>query len=490
MMNPSPSYGVHPDALDVTISIGFLRGIFMHEANKMKDWQHHAEFDSMKVVIIARNDSKMVQADGFITSSPLDKPKPVGDWMNFTALFPLKGSSPPSKMTLSGLIQRDHSSQEYSSHGQYTRESIELLITLIFGNEAITVGKARLLVTGEETRTKQSDLPIDITRDGIIKSQKKSQFPMKRMSSLPGGKRGELAPVSFKYDRRRRKFQIETDAVLRVFYKVSPHDPFSMNNNHVIPNVSSNLSGQGIFSSMSKSKLFGGGISRSNSSVGPRGGRVDVPSTVGGFSEGPRGRNRPPSQMGRPPSSSSQMGGYGGIPASMSMSGNSRQGYSQQQLIPQNRMPSPMPMQRMPSTRSDNSNPRSMGGSYYGGASPGRTGPPMSVNGRAQSAPRMRYPAGGGFNDQQSVYGGSTYGYGGGGSNLSRHGGSRRGNGNPSVNGGGQQQYGGSSYGGAPRKMHLDKDMTRGRGFNNQGYGGHSGHITRSRSQSPYTPRI
>lgn len=311
---------------------------------------------------------------------------------------------------------------------------------------------------------------------------------MKRMSSLPGGKQGELAPVSFKYDRRRRKFQIETDAVLRVFYKVSPHDPFSASNNNVItgmaPNPSMGSQG-GIFSSMSKSKLFGGVISRSNSSLTPRRNRPDVPSTVGGFSEGPRGRMGPPPHMGRPPSSSSQIAPYGGIPASMSMGGNSRQNYVPQQPMHQNRMPSPMPMQRMPSSRSDHS--RSMGGSYYGGTSPGRTGPPTSVNGRAQSAPRMRLPAG--YSDQGSVYGGSTYGYNnGGGSNLSRHGGSRRGSGNPNEKGGGHQHYGGSSYGGAPRKMHLDKEMSR--GYNNQGYGGSSGHRTRSRSQSPYTPRI
>lgn len=309
---------------------------------------------------------------------------------------------------------------------------------------------------------------------------------MKRMSSLPGGKQGELAPVSFKYDRRRRKFQIETDAVLRVFYKVSPHDPFSTNNNNVMTNMSSNpnIGSQSIFSSMSKSKLFGGGISRSNSSVTPRRNRPDVPSTVGGYSEGPRGRMGPPPPIGRPPSSSSQIAPYGGIPASMSMGGSSRQNYAPHQSMHQNRMPSPMPMQRVPSSRSDHS--RSMGGSYYGGTSPGRTGPPSSVNGRAQSAPRMRFPAG--YSDQGSVYGGSTYGYNGGGSNLSRHGGSRRGSGNPNGKGGGQQHYGGSSYGGAPRKMHLDKEMSR--GYNNQGYRGSSGHRTRSRSQSPYTPRI
>lgn len=504
MMGPQP--GNQTDTLDVTISIGFLRGIFMHENGKVKDWQHqhHAELDSVKVVIIARNDANNQQADEFITSAPLEKPKPVGDWMNYSALFPLKGNNSVTKMTLPGLIQRDHSSGGYSVHGQYKRESVELLITLIFGNEAITLGKARLVVTGEEVRTKQSDLPISISRDGILKAQKKSQFPMKRMTNLPRGKDDELAPVSFKYDRRRRKFQLETDAVLRVFFKVSPHDPYknpitsnmSLNN----MNMNSSVSGQSFISR----RLFKKGGSVRSSSV-PRM-RSDVPSTIGNFSEpSPRMSMMPsyPNQQsgfGRPPTAYSSPPTYihgndfGASQSVMSRSFHSAMNPGQSMQRPNmNRTPS-MSGSPYGSAYGSNNNLGSINGSFhgrsFGGVSPGRTAPPsgpINMNQRAQSAPKMRYS--GGYGDQPSAYGGSSFGYGGGSSNISRSSGSRRSHGNPNLPGGGQMQYGssynsygGSSYGG-PRKMSFDQNM--GMGINAQSYGGN-----RSRSQSPYISRI
>ncbi len=497
-----PQQGSQMDTLDVTISIGFLRGIFMHENGKVQEWKHqnHAELDSVKIVIIAKNDANNQQADEFITSAPLEKPKPVGDWMNYTALFPLKGNNSVTKMTLPGLIQRDHTSGGYSIHGQYKRESVDLLITLIFGNEAITLGKARLVVTGEEVRTKQSDLPISISRDGILKAQKKSQFPMKRMTSLPRGKNDELAPVSFKYDRRRRKFQLETDAVLRVFFKVSPHDPYknSMSSNMSLNNMNMNssVSGQSFLSR----RLFRGGGSVRSSSV-PRM-RSDVPSTVGGFSEpsSPRRSMMPsyPSQQssfGRPPTAYSSPPTYihgndFGAQSVMSRSFHSAMNPGQSMQRPKvNRSPSMSGSPYGPVYGQMN-NRGSMNGSFHGGVSPGRTGPPsgqINMNQRSQSAPKMRYSAG--YGDHPSAYGGSSFGYGGGSGNMSRSSGSRRSHGNPNLPGGGQMQYGssynsygGSSYGG-PRKTSLDQNM--GMGFNAQSYGGN-----RSRSQSPYISRI
>jgi hypothetical protein len=534
-VQPVPPAPSGSENLDVTISIGFLRGIFMQENNKVKDWQQHAELDSVKVVIIARNEANMRQADEFITSAPLEKPKPIGAWMNYTALFPLKNSNYPTKMTLHGLIQRDHSSGEYSSHGQYKRESIELFITLVFGNEAITLGRARLLVTGEETRTKQNDLPIDISRDGILKAQKKINFPMKQMTSLPSGKGGEIAPVAFKYDRRRRKFQIETDAVLRVFFKVSPYNPYDTSrNNNMNPSPSMVPdSNQSMFSSSKpRRSLFGGGASRGGSSarsrsrsnsVGPRN-RGDVPSTVGGFSDGPRrsmaqpGPNGIPYQQsnpnfgGRPPSA--QSNGIGsGIPPSPSSNGSRRSFHQQPSMNNMHDMSQSMngsqmngshmngsQMQHSYSSRRRAPSPspsRSSNHSFHG-PNHGRTGPPggpqsgpISMNQRSQSAPRMRQDRGSFNGDQNSAYGGSSYGYSAAGNGMSRQGAPRRSSGhaNPSRShgshgGGGQPaSYGGSSYGG-PRKMNFDQ----GHGHGGQGYGSSRGH-SRTRSQSPYISR-
>ncbi len=419
------------DNLDVTISIGFLRGIFMQEQNVGMDWQNQTELDPCKVVVIARNETHMVQADEYITSAPLERPKPVGDWMNYTALFPLKGSNPPTKMSLPNLIHRDLSSSEYTDvHGQYKRESIDLLITLIFGNEAITLGKARLLITGEEVRTKQSDLPIDISKDSIVKAQKKTQFPMKRMTNLPSGRDGELEPVSFKYDRRRRKFQIETDAVLRVFYKVSPHDPFKVTKNPPAKpiNVAASVSGaHSFFSSIRpRRKLFGrSGTSTRSSDVGPRNkGNSDIPRTIGGgYTEfGPSVPPPPPQQMPfthQHSIGSNISGGSGGgrpdtaltipnvIPHSPSMGAatstgvSMRRGFNQSSMMGTSGMsmsgiqsapPNMPPIQNMSSMRMNNSN---------GMMQQSRNPPSTGSYGRSPSAPRSLHSNG-------SYYGGST----------------------------------------------------------------------------------
>ncbi len=490
MMPGSTPLGDHgADTLDVTISIGFLRGIFMQESNKSKssDWQErHHEIDTVKVAILARNEANLIQADDFITSAALEKPKPVGEWMNYTALFPLKGTNAPTKMTLSGLIKRDHTNSQYSSHGQYKRESIELLITLVFGNEAITLGKARLLITGEEVRTKQSDLPIDISRDGILRSQRKSHFPMKRMTSLPSSKGGDLAPISFKYDRRRRKFQIETDAVLRVFYKVSPYNPFNASNRDLNTKSSMKDGGnQSIYSGKNAGKKKFWDRSPRSSSVGPRSRAGDVPSHIGGYTNPGIGHSPVvPFQnmnMARPPSAISATGSLGmssGIPLSPSMGGSSsRRGYQQQYMnmngMSSNNMQAQGIMRRTPpNTRGESSFGGNSGGGYYG-TSPGRTGPPGG-HPRSQSAPRMRYGGGSYGNEQPSMYGGSSYGYGGGSTGMSRNSGSRR-NGGSTISRG-EQHYGGSSYGGSPRKMN----------FGEGSYGGHRGGYSRTRSQSPY----
>lgn len=431
---PVDAVATEPGDLDVTISVGFLRGIYMLESKKVKGWENQAELDSVRVVVIARNDANMLQASDYITSAPLDTPKPVGDWMNYTAVFPLKGTKSTTKMTLPGLIKKNHNSNMFSRDGQYKRESIELLITLVFGNEAITVGKARLVVTGEEVRTKQSDIPIDVFRDDLIKSQTRSHFPMKRTRSLPCGKDGELAPVSFKYDRRRRKFQIETDAVMRVFIKVSPHNPYNNSANSInLENVS--ISGQSRWSKRFRGRSI---ISRSRTRA---------------LSEGPSPRNN----VGRPPISIS--------------------------IPPKNKEMSQR-MRRNSSSFHESIN-QLMNGSDQGSfnrsfnaemtdASPGRTAPPGGpVSQWSQSVP-SRYSGAYGY-QPPSAYGGSSYGYGVGNTKSPRR-----------APNSGQMQYGGSSYGGIPRKMNFDQAI--GNIYNSQGYGSRG--AVRSRSQSPYIARI
>lgn len=227
-----PSLGMQNSmaaSLDVVISVGFVRSIVVTEAKRRKDWNTNAELDSIKAVVTAMVPATGYQAEGFLSSGPLESPKKVGEIMKYNAIFPLKSrdsNGVPTRITLPGLMQRDKNVDNEDFPSPYKRQTVELLITLVLGNEAITLGKTTLLVTGEEVKTKQSDLPIDTDKKSVIQLKKKSTFHMKRSSSISSNKQGEIAPTSFKYDRRRRKYQIEKDAVLRAYVKCVPHNPY------------------------------------------------------------------------------------------------------------------------------------------------------------------------------------------------------------------------------------------------------------------------
>lgn len=219
-----------PDSMDVIISVGFLRGIIMQEqAKRGKDWNSKADFDTVKIVISAIVPSTGFQAETFLSSGALESPKKVDENFRYNAVFPLKSrhsNGAPTRIVLPGLIQKDKTAGQDEFQNQYKRQTVELLITLVFGNEAFTLGKTTLMVTGEEVKTKQTDLPIDTTKKPVLQLQKKSTFPMKRQNSISSNKKGQIAPQSFKYDRRRRKYQIESDAVLRTYMKCVPSDPY------------------------------------------------------------------------------------------------------------------------------------------------------------------------------------------------------------------------------------------------------------------------
>lgn len=209
--------------LDVIISVAFVRGIVMSELSKRdKGWQQ-SELDVVKVVISAYVPSTGQQSDRSLTSLSLSDPKAVKDVLKYNAIFPLKASdsSTPTRIVLPGLIKRDASSPNNTeSYELYKRQTIELLITLMLGNEIISLGKTTMVVTGEEFKTKQYDLHIETEKKSVASTQKKIEFPMKRVNSLSSLRGGEITPTAFKHDRRRRKWHIEKDAVMRVFMKV------------------------------------------------------------------------------------------------------------------------------------------------------------------------------------------------------------------------------------------------------------------------------
>lgn len=431
-------------------------------AKRKNDWNMKSELDSVKVVVAAIVPTTGYQAQNFLFSGPLESPKKDGDEITYNAIFPLKGresNGAPTRIVMPGLIQKEEGNE-------YKRQTVELLITMVFGNEAFTLGKATLMVTGEEFKTKQSDLPIDTTKSTVLKVQKKSTFPMKRSASFSSKMSGgSIGPTSFKFDRRKRKYHLMKDSVLRAYLKVTSSDPYAQQLNGGV--------GMGSIANMSNRY------------------RQDPSVTMG-----------PSVAMGQH---------HNGIPKviSPSMGFQPTLNPSTNSMGSQGRVrgsPSPLPDHREHSGYSTRSGHRSHSNSrtQVPNMMQGRTPPPghggrarshSRPRSRSQSTPRHKQRSSG-FGNQPSgslglsAYGGSSYngaGSGNGGGPGSQHGfgGSSRGRSSSRTGQGGQQQYGGSSYG-APRKPQHPQQYS-----NNQGsqYGGSSfqragssNHNTRSQS--------
>ncbi len=440
----APQQYTYAETLDVTISVGFIKGIIMKEASKFRKDRNKLELDTVKAVVTAVVPSTGYQAEGFLSSHPIGSPKTAGDALRYNAMFPLKGKNhgSPTRLVMPGLMKRDNSESKDSV--QYKRQTVELLITLVFGNEAFNIGKSTLLVTGEEVRTKQGEMPIDTTKSAVMQLQKKTAFPMKRMSSLSSNKLGSIAPTSFKYDRRRRKYQIESDAVMRVYMKVTPTDPYK------------------------------------GSSRGSRGGSVkngiadNMISTIGSHYGEPNNMiNANGSFAG------SYMGGY---PHSSNSSRGRDYSRSRSQSNTRSRSSNPRPLPLGLADNSANSSP------FQGSMSYSPSPPtPLAMRQRSQSVPRQRPNNRFG---NHGAYGGSAYG----GYNNYPPSSSRRSQ-SPAPSRGGQnghEQYGGSAYG-LPRKQQTHQNAKQYGGSSLQGSGVPNGSSSqRMRSQSPhvYTQRF
>jgi len=392
----------------------------MTEAKKRKDWNTKAELDSVKAVVTALVPATGYQADGFLSSGPFESPKQVGNAMKYNAIFPLKSKNNGAltRITIPGLIQRDNSGDGGDFLGQYKRQTVELLITLVFGNEAIDLGKATLLVTGEEVKTKQTDLPIDTGKKSVLQLQKKSTFPMKRAVSLSSNKQGEIAPVSFKYDRRRRKYQIERDAVLRAYMKCVPSDPYAQQNNVRTRSVSQRYnesqsasiarSSSGIpkviAPDMGFEPLMGGSV---NSNLG-------LNSVTGSYGRG-RENNAAPMAEYRDHSGRTFQAGFRSQSSPRTAQSPQVQGTGSVHSYSQGRTPAPFqgrapaPFQGMVRQRSSSTPRQKSGalgghGSAYGGSSYNGSRPDYSFSG---SGTRGRSVSRAGSTHQ---YGGSSYG--------------------------------------------------------------------------------
>lgn len=221
--------GGEVNAMDVTLSLESLRGIIAQESSKHavrgKVYGSAINQDEVRVMITVLAPEETSRGFQNITSEPLEVAETNGRTNAFTAMFPLNGNKMSSSITFAGLLQRGGMQNRNKSYG-YSRlkpQPIELLISIVYQIEQICLGKATIIATGEEIRTKQIDVPIDVAKDSILKSQKRSTGG-RNILSIAADRHGGVAGAAFKYDPTRRKYKIEKGASLRVYIKAVPVD--------------------------------------------------------------------------------------------------------------------------------------------------------------------------------------------------------------------------------------------------------------------------
>ncbi len=139
-----------------------------------------------------------------------------------------------STFRLSRLMKRDsfYSDGNGLSSG-FQPEDIELTIGLMRGSEMVTLGKAILIITGEENEELIIDLPVSTEKD-VVKNKKKDPPALKRTNSKIFSKGSKntvkvLKPLSFPSDKR-RKFHLTENAMIRLNVSVSPDDDLGRTN--------------------------------------------------------------------------------------------------------------------------------------------------------------------------------------------------------------------------------------------------------------------
>ena len=159
--------GAEENAINVTLSLDSLRGIVVQESSKRavrgKVYDSATNQDGVRVMITALVPEENIRGFNNIKSEPLETAETKGRKKFFKAIFPLNERKDSSSITIAGLIQGEqmYSPNSPNGHTRLKAKPFDLLISLVHQNEEICVGKATILATGEEIRTKQIDLPID-----------------------------------------------------------------------------------------------------------------------------------------------------------------------------------------------------------------------------------------------------------------------------------------------------------------------------------------
>ena len=221
--------------MDVSIAIDMMEGLVM-ECNKGKGETPLGTSPVTAVISCMKNVSNSRQIATHVPSLPLSTPSAAfsDKQHNFLVRWPADfdpHGDALSTFKLSRLMKRDAFYSDYDGAGNginsgFVPEEIELTIGIMRGSEMITLGKANLVITGNESQEVVFDLPISNTKDVLSNNKKRDSSPLNRTSSNVFIKSSKsnvkvLKPMAFPGDNR-RKYHLNTHAMIRLQVEIIP----------------------------------------------------------------------------------------------------------------------------------------------------------------------------------------------------------------------------------------------------------------------------
>jgi len=218
--------------MDISVGVDIMEGLIM-EIIKQKGQPPLGTSPVTAVISCKKNVSSSRQISTHVPSLPLSVPsasfsdKVHNFLVRWPADFDPHGDA-LSTFKMSRLMKKDTlNPEEAGLTSGFVAEEIELSIGLLRGKEMLTIGKATLIITGNESDEMVIDLPISNEKD-VVKDKKRdsSPSPLKRTNSKLFSKSTKntvkvLKPLSFPDDKR-RKFHLTDNAMIRLQVKVHP----------------------------------------------------------------------------------------------------------------------------------------------------------------------------------------------------------------------------------------------------------------------------
>lgn len=235
-MSPSLSKSASFQMMNVSISVDIMEGLSMECGKSSKGQGPLGSMPVNAYISCMKNVSKSRQIATHVPSLPLTvSAANFGDKLhNFLVRWPADfdpHGDALSTFKLSRLMKKD-SYCDYDSYGSgiqsgFVPQEIELSIGIMRSSEMMKLGKANLIITGNETEELYIDIPIVAEKESAGKSKVDgtSPSPLKRSSSKLFGKsrkeKGPMKPQSFAADSRRKYFFNE-HSMIRLQVQISP----------------------------------------------------------------------------------------------------------------------------------------------------------------------------------------------------------------------------------------------------------------------------